>query len=256
MIRRRYQVGSLEKRDGVYRLRYRVDIIGTSGKIERRKRESITFGKISKRAARRKRDEFLAQHGIGDTPKAAMAFKDFWHSRYWPNAVEEKKDVSTQKFYTSLFTNHIEPVFGETALCDIKRFNIEAFLSHKIKEGYASQTVHHLRNVMSKALQAARRWEWIDENPARMIELGKVRKVRPTRALSLEEVVAIAKALPEGPKAVFAIGVFFGLRIGEVLGLKVADVDFESRVLKVERSARGESSRKQRGRKKAPVPAA
>jgi len=36
---------------------------------------------------------------------------------------------------------------------------------------------------------------------------------------------------------VFAIGVFFGLRIGEVLGLKVADVDFESRVLKVERSA-------------------
>jgi len=38
--------------------------------------------------------------------------------------------------------------------------------------------VHHLRNVMSKALQEARRWEWIDENPARMIELGKVRKVR------------------------------------------------------------------------------
>ena len=46
------------------------------------------------------------------------------------------------------------------------------------KVEYASQTVHHLRNVMSKALQEARRWEWIDENPARMIELGKVRKVR------------------------------------------------------------------------------
>jgi len=237
VIRRRYQVGSLEKRNGVYRLRYRVDVIGASGRVERRKRESITLGKISKRAARRKRDEFLAQHGIGDAPKAEMAFTDFWHSHYWPNAVEEKRDSSTQKFYTSLFTNHIEPVFGQTALCDIKRFNIEAFLSQKLKEGYSSQTVHHLRNVISRALQTARRWEWLEENPARMIELGKVRKVRPARALSLEEVVTIAKSLPEGPRAVFATGVFFGLRIGEVLGLKIADVDFERRILKVERSA-------------------
>ena len=123
------------------------------------------------------------------------------------------------------------------ALCDIKRFEIESFLSHKLKEGYASQTVHHLRNVLSKALQAARRWEWIEENPARMIELGKVRKVRPARTLSLEEVVAIAESLPEGPRVVFVTGVFFGLRIGEVLGLKVEDVDFEHRILKVARSA-------------------
>lgn len=70
-----------------------------------------------------------------------------------------------------------------------------------------------------------------------MIELGKVRKVRPARALSLEEVPVIAQNLPEGPKAVFVIGVFFGLRIGEVLGLKVEDIDFEHRILKVERSA-------------------
>jgi integrase len=144
---------------------------------------------------------------------------------------------STQKLYTSLFKTHIEPVFGDTALCDIKRFNIESFLSHKLKEGYANQTVHHLRNVLSKALQATRRWEWIEENPARMIELGKVRKVRPARALSLEEVAAIAQRLPEGPRAVFATGVFFRLRIGEVLGLKVKDIDVEHRILKVERSA-------------------
>lgn len=237
VIRRRYQVGSLEKRNGVYRLRYRINVIGTTGKIERRKRESITLGKISKRAAHRKRDEFLAEHGIGDKPKAEMGFRDFWHLHYWPNAVEEKKDISTQKFYTSLYANHIEPVFGDMALCEIRRYNIEAFLSQKLKEGYASQTVHHLRNVFSKALQAARRWEWIEENPARMIELGKVRKVRPARALSLDEVLVIAKSLPEGPRTVFATGVFFGLRIGEVLGLKVDDVDFERRTLKVERSA-------------------
>ena len=95
VIRRRYQVGSLERRNGVYRLRYRVDIIGPIGRIERRKRESITLGKISKRAARRKRDGLLAQHGIGNAPKAEMAFTDFWH--YWPNAVEGRMDSSTQR---------------------------------------------------------------------------------------------------------------------------------------------------------------
>jgi integrase len=236
MIRRRYQVGSLELRNGVYRLRYRIDVIRQSGKVEGRERKSITLGRITRREALRKRQEFLAKHGLGDKPRAEMALSDYWNLHYWPNAVDQKKDVSTKKFYTSLFKNHIEPVFGKVALGDIKRFSVEAFLSDKLKEGYASQTVHHLRNVLSKALQAARRWEWIEENPARMIELGKVRKVRPARTLSLEEVAVIAQSLPEGPRAVFVTGVFFGLRIGEVLGLKVADVDFEHRILKVVRS--------------------
>jgi hypothetical protein len=154
------------------------------------------------------------------------------------------------KVYTSLFTHHIEPVFGQTALHDIKRFNIEAFLSQKLKEGYSSQTVHHLRNVVSSELLTARRWEWLEENPARMIELGRVHKVRPARTLSLEEAVTIAKSLPEAPRAGFATGVFFGLRIGEVLGLKITDVDFERRILKAERSATRGSSRKRRGRKR------
>ncbi len=237
MIRRRYQVGSLELRNGVYRLRYRIDVIGHTGKVEGRKRKSVTLGRITRREALRKREEFLAKHGLGGKPRAEMAFTDYWDLHYWPNAVDQKKDVSTKKFYTSLFKNHIEPVVGKVALGDIKRFGVEAFLSDKLKEGYSRQTVHHLRNVLSKALQAARRWEWIEENPARMIELGKVHKVRPARALALEEVSIIAENLPEGPKAVLVTGVFFGLRIGEVLGLKVQDVDFEHRILKVERSA-------------------
>jgi integrase len=237
MIRRRYQVGSLELRNGVYRLRYRIDVIGQSGKVEGRKRKSITLGRITRREALLKRQEFLAKHGLGDKPRAEMAFSDYWNLHYWPNAVDQKKDVSTKKFYTSLFKNHIEPVFGKVALGDIKRFGVEAFLSDKLKEGYSSQTVHHLRNVLSKALQAARRWEWIEENPARMIELGKVRKVRPARALALDEVALIAEKLPEGPRVVFVTGVFFGLRIGEVLGLKLQDLDLKHRILKVERSA-------------------
>ncbi|MGO9269503.1 MAG: hypothetical protein ACLQOO_04470 [Terriglobia bacterium] len=104
----------------MYRTRYRIDVIGASGKIERRKRESITLGKISKREARRKRDEFLARHGIGDTPKAEMAFTDFWDLHYWRNAAEGKKDISTQKFYTGMFKNRIEPAFGD-GLCATSR---------------------------------------------------------------------------------------------------------------------------------------
>jgi hypothetical protein len=73
---------------------YRIDVIGASGKIERRKRKSIRHGKISKRDAHRKRDEFFARHGIGDRPKAEIAFTDFWHLHYWAKAVEEKKDIS------------------------------------------------------------------------------------------------------------------------------------------------------------------
>ena len=48
--------------------------------------------------------------------------------------------------------------------------------------------------------------------------------------MSLLEVLVVAESLPEGPKTVFVIDESFGLRIGEVLSLKVEDIDFEHRL--------------------------
>src|SRR2546425_2460380 len=119
MIRRRFQIGGLEKRGRTYRLRYRVDIIGRDGSVAHRERKSIPFGKVTKQDAIRLRDEFIRRHGIAmNRPKATMTLAEFWNLHFAPNIVR-KKSHYTQKLYAELFRNHIEPTFGQISICDI-----------------------------------------------------------------------------------------------------------------------------------------
>src|SRR6266581_2920157 len=237
MIRRRFQIGALEKRGRTYRLRYRVDIIGRDGTVARRERKSVPFGNVTKQEAIRLRDEFIRRHGISkNRPKATMTLGEFWNLHFVPNIVR-KKSHYTQKLYAQLFRNHIEPTFGQTSICDITRGGVDSFLSTKCGEGYSTQTVHHIHELLSKALGTAHKYRWIEENAASGVELPPIETVRPARALTLEEVGLIARTLPEPGRTVFMVGVIFGLRIGEILGLQVPDTDFANGILWVRRSA-------------------
>ena len=92
---------------------------------------------------------------------------------------------------------------------------MDALLSDKLRDDYSTQTVHHIREVLSNALGTAHRYRWIDENEASGVELPPIETVRPARPLTLDEVRLIARTLPKPGKTVFMIGVIFGLRIGE-----------------------------------------
>ena len=237
MIRRRFQIGALEKGGRTYRLRYRVDIIGRDGTVGCRERKSVPFGKVTKQQAIRLRDEFIRRHGITmNRPKATMTLGEFWNLHFEPNIVR-KKSHYTQKLYAALFRNHIKPTFGDTSICEVTRGGIDSFLSVKLGEGYSPQTVHHIHELLSKMLGTAYKYRWIEENTASGVELPPIETVRPARALTLDEVGLIAKALPEPGRTVFMIGVIFGLRIGEILGLQVEDADFANCILWVRRSA-------------------
>src|SRR2546422_1620094 len=91
MIRRRFQIGALEKRGRTYRLRYRVDIIGKDGTVAHRERKSVPFGKVTKQEAIRLRGEFIRRHGISkNRPKATMTLGEFWNLHFVPNIVRKK----------------------------------------------------------------------------------------------------------------------------------------------------------------------
>src|SRR5439155_11937546 len=107
----------------------------------------------------------------------------------------------------------------------------------KLGERYATQTVHDIHELLSKMLGTALKYRWVGENAASGVELPPIETVRPARSLTLDEVGLIAKTLPEPVRTVFMIGVIFGLRIGEILGLQVVDVDFANEILWVRRSA-------------------
>jgi len=225
MARRRYQNGCVFKRGRNWVLRYREDIRQTDGALTRVHR-SIVLGPFGcKKEARQAAENHLCELNVGTArPQAAITFGDFWH-RYFALEVLSKRKFATREVYGYLARAHLLPFFGGQRLCDITRFEVQAFISQKQRHGYAPKTLAHLRSLLSKIFGVAVFWGWMNGNPASGIELPPMEKRRQARVLSLKEIARLSQSLSEPVRAVFVLGLLTGLRIGEILALRVEDVD-------------------------------
>jgi len=236
MARRRYQGGSVFKRGKNWVLRYREDIRNPDGSIERLHR-SVVLGQLaSKKEAKREADILLRDINSGHRhPQSCLTFADFWHG-YFVSEVLDKRKFSTRQVYGYLADKHLLPFFGGHRLCDLSRPDVQDFVNLKQRENYAPKTLRHLRNLLSKVLGVAVSRELIAKNPARNLDLPPMEKRRQARVLTLKEISDLLQAADDELRAVFMLGLLPGLRIGEILGLKVSDLDLENRFFNVQRN--------------------
>ncbi len=73
----------------------------------------------------------------------------------------------------------------------------------------------------------------LQDNPARGVDLPKLRTVRPKLALTREQAAALLEALRALSRAMAGLAILSGLRRGELFALRWQDIDEESRVLTV-----------------------
>ena len=78
---------------------------------------------------------------------------------------------STQKNHRHIVAKHLVPRFGDTAVCDVTRQEIQAYVAHLNHAGYAPKTVDHIHDVLSAVLRPAVKWGHLSDNPARGVEL-------------------------------------------------------------------------------------
>jgi integrase len=95
-------------------------------------------------------------------------------------------------------------------------------------EDVAAGTIQKEISVLKHALRLAVEWELLNSNPAQGAKLPKLPEGR-TRYLSPTELRAALEAAPEWMRAPMALAAFTGMRRGELLGLKWADVDMAGR---------------------------
>jgi len=94
--------------------------------------------------------------------------------------------------------------------------------------------VSMLRSIMTSAVVD----NLATKNPVVNIKLPKVAKRRIV-PLTVEQVIHLADAMPDRCRAMAVVQAGLGLRVGELLGLRIRDVDFLHRVVRV----RGQLSR-------------
>jgi len=128
---------------------------------------------------------------------------------------------------------HILPTLGAKPIGSLNRGIVQALVKDW-SDSYAPGTVRNLYDVLSRLLAAAVDDKVLAITPCRKIALPAMPEkevVPPT----VEQVTAITMAMPDRYRAAAVLLAGSGLRIGELLGLKVSDVHPAFRTIRVER---------------------
>jgi integrase len=128
---------------------------------------------------------------------------------------------------------HLVPVLGVRTMAAIRRNDIQVlFKSLSMQLGPGS--VRNVHDVLVRLMTAAVEDKVIASSPCRRITLPAMadEEVAPPTFARVE---AMVREMPPYLSAAVVALAGSGLRIGELLGLKVSDVDFKAGVIRVER---------------------
>lgn len=152
----------------------------------------------------------------------------------------ERQDVRprTLELYRWALSQHLIPYFGRRRLDQITVDDVAAYIAHTRKKGLKGWTVTSSLRPLSIILAQAARKGQIPVNPMSQLERGERPKhddERPKRILTLDEMQAlIAATEPLQMRCLFELMLATGLRIGEALGLTVADLGTDTPIIRVE----------------------
>ena len=145
---------------------------------------------------------------------------------------EGRKSYSTQETYQGYLKKWVVPRWGSYRLGDVKAVQVEQWLK---TVPLARGSKAKMRNIMSALYSHAIRWEWTDKNPITQVRQSAKRSNIPT-VLSVEEIQRLFSSIKEPCRTAVILDAVSGLRVGELLGLKWEDVNFEKLELNVTRS--------------------
>jgi integrase len=132
---------------------------------------------------------------------------------------------STARVYRSFLIDHILPKWGETRIQDVQPRPVELWLRDLPLSPKSKSRVPSLVN----GLAGFAMWSGllnISRNPISLVQNnGTTRKVRRARGLTAEQFHPFLRELREPFASMSLLCVYLGLRIGEALALRWADVD-------------------------------
>lgn len=129
--------------------------------------------------------------------------------------------------------NHIENTpLGARRVVSVRPSEVQAWVSGRA-EVLSPRTVRNLAGVLRAALDAAVLDRVVPVSPFQKIALPRIERERMV-PLTPEQVVAIHDAIGPRYRAMVLAQAGLGLRIGELLALRVEDVDFLRRTARVE----------------------
>lgn len=228
------EVRASNPRVGTYYQRYK-DARGKMRHIKIAKTTELSLAKARKKAQKTRADTLL-----GGDPRADLkrkrnvpTFSDFVRDQYLPYIKVHKRSWSTDE---SFLKNHILPVFGDTPLDEITRTQVATFHTTLPEKNLAPSTCDRQVVIIRYIFNLAIKWDVINTNPAKMIDLYNIDNTRD-RHLTDKEMVRLLEILQTHKNRPVSLAILLllstGARRNEALKAKWEDVDLEKKIWKI-----------------------
>jgi integrase len=161
----------------------------------------------------------------------------------WLPIMEHTIRPSTWDSYKRMIERHVIPAFGHKALQTLTADDLDALYARLLRSGsiragrgLSPKTVRYLHNTLHKALRDAERKQLVLRNVAAAADPPKARQVggREMQTWTAEQLRAFLEATVDHRMyPAFVLAATTGMRRGEVLGVRWADIGFAARRLAV-----------------------
>ncbi|WP_339008153.1 site-specific integrase [Fusobacterium animalis] len=149
----------------------------------------------------------------------------------WLSSIKEKILPETFKNVV-INLKHFE-ILNENKISDIKLFQLQKiFNDMDYSRGYKS----NCKSVLNRIFNFALKNDFIDSNKVQFVELGKKNIVVERKIFTKDEINILWQNLKVNNVYIILILIYTGMRIGELLALKVCDVDLDNKVIYIRKS--------------------
>lgn len=223
--------GSIRKRpDGTWEARVTIGIMADG----KQKQKSL-YGK-TRQEVNIKMTDLLnnLQKGLitNPTEMTLAEWLDFYMMEYKKQFVKP----ATYNNYTIKVKNHIKPAIGHYKLKALRQDIIQKFINSLSDKGLAPATVEAIFKLLHNALETAVDDGLIVRNVANRVRLPKVPKPKIEAFTVAQQRAFEEKAKETYMGDMYIFDLCTGMRLGELLGLKWGDIDFEKDQLHIKRT--------------------
>ena len=197
-----------------------------------KRRKSTKRGFKTKREA----EEWLRNFLMAQTADFDMKFDEFLKLYYADMETRLREHTMRTKKY--IIELKILPYFGQKRINDIKAADIRNWQNELIKQGYSPTYLKTINNQLSAVFNYAVKYYDLKGNPcAKAGSMGKS-KAEEMNFWTKEEFMQFIDSVMDKRQSYMAFMLLYwtGMRLGEVLALTPADIDFEKRTISITKS--------------------
>ncbi|MGV9680675.1 tyrosine-type recombinase/integrase [Nocardia sp. NPDC003482] len=166
---------------------------------------------------------------VPDRSWTVGAYLDYYMADVAPKVLRP----STVELYETIIRIHIRPALASQSLTGLTVVTLQKIMDGLLARGMSIATAIQVQTVLMAAFTNAMREDVLMRNVARLVKVGTPERkvVQPWTADEVRHFLSFAKNDQHYPALLIAAT--YGARIGEIMGLRWSDVDWESNVIHI-----------------------